>query len=58
MIGAGGTFTESNYPNPAEASGLYNSNSGGGSAFYSQRLSSTQYIGVTYQYSKKSVLIL
>jgi hypothetical protein len=50
MIGVSGTFTESNYPNPAEASGLSNTNSGGGSAFYTQRLSSTQYIGVTYQY--------
>ena len=27
MIGASGIVTESNYPNPAEASGLYNSNS-------------------------------
>jgi hypothetical protein len=52
MIGASGTFTESNYPNPDEASGLNNTNSGGGSAFYTQRLSSAQYIGVTYQYLK------
>jgi hypothetical protein len=50
MIGTNGIVTESNYPNPAEASGLYDSNSLGGSVFYSQRLSSTQYIGVTYQY--------
>jgi hypothetical protein len=50
MIGASGIVTESNYPNPAEASSLYNSNSRGGSVFYSRRLSSTQYIGVTYQY--------
>lgn len=52
MIGASGAFTESNYPNPDEASGLNNTNSGGGSAFYTQRLSSAQYIGVTYQYLK------
>jgi hypothetical protein len=52
MIGASGTVTESNYPNPAEASSLYNSNSLGGSVFYSQRLSSTQYMGVSYQYSR------
>jgi len=50
MIGASGIVTESNYPNPAEATGLYNSNSRGGSVFYSRRLSSTQYVGVTYQY--------
>jgi hypothetical protein len=50
MIGASGIVTETNYPNPAEASGLYDSNSLGGSVFYSQRLSTTQYIGVTYQY--------
>jgi hypothetical protein len=50
MIGAGGVVTESNYSNPSQAPGLYNSNALGGSVFYSQRLSSTQYIGVTYQY--------
>jgi len=50
MIGVGGVATENKYSNPIEASGLYNSNSFGDSAFYSQRLSSTQYIGVTYQY--------
>jgi hypothetical protein len=51
MIGGGGTFTESNYLNSTEVSGLSNSNSLGGSVFYNYRLSSTQYIGVTYQYS-------
>lgn len=50
MVGASGILTESNYPDPVQAAGLYNSNSGGGSAFYNQRLSSTQYVGVTYQY--------
>ena len=50
MIGAGGVVATSNYPNPEQASGLYNSSSRGGSAFYSRRLSSGQYIGVTYQY--------
>lgn len=52
MIGASGTVTESNYPNPAEASGLYNSKSLSGSVFYSQRLTSKQYMGVTYRYSR------
>jgi hypothetical protein len=50
MIGASGAGTVSHYPNPAQALGINNSNSRGGSAFYSQRLSSTQYIGLTYQY--------
>jgi hypothetical protein len=52
MIGVAGIVTENNYPNPAEASGLYNSDTFGGSVFYSQRLSSTQYMGVTYRYSR------
>lgn len=50
MVGFGGIVTQSNYPNPSEAVGLYNSNSLGGSAFYTQRLSRTQYVGLTYQY--------
>jgi hypothetical protein len=50
MIGAGGIITKLNYPNPADAPGIGDSDAHGGSAFYSQRLSSTQYIGVTYQY--------
>ena len=52
MIGAGGTGTIFNYPNQSQSPGLYNSNSRGGSAFYSRRLSGTQYLGVTYQYVK------
>jgi|ERR1700733_8264990 len=52
MIGAGGNFTQSSYPNPAQAVGLYNSNLGGGSVFYNYRFSSSQYIGATYQYSR------
>jgi hypothetical protein len=50
MIGTSGVVTENAYPNPGEASGLYNSTSLGGSVFYNRRLSNTQYIGVTYQY--------
>jgi len=51
MVGGSGTSTLLNYLNPAQASGLSNSESIGGSAFYNLRLSSTQYIGMTYQYS-------
>ena len=50
MIGSTGIITFSNYPNPTQASGLYNSTSVGGSAFYIHRLSNSQYIGMTYQY--------
>jgi len=52
MIGGSGTYTMLKYTNPTQASGLPNSNSQGGSAFYNRRLSSTQYIGVTYQFSR------
>jgi hypothetical protein len=51
MIGASGVVAESNYATSSQASDFYNSHSVGGSVFYSQRLSSTQYIGGTYQYS-------
>jgi hypothetical protein len=50
MIGVSGIATELNYLNPSEASGFYNSKSLGGMDFYNQRLSSAQYVGVTYQY--------
>jgi hypothetical protein len=52
MIGGGGTSTIVNYRNSAEAFGLSNSNSRGGTAFYSLRLPGAQYIGADYQYSK------
>jgi hypothetical protein len=51
MIGGSGSAAESNYSNPAEASGFNNYSSIGGSVFFSRRLSSEQYFGVTYQYS-------
>lgn len=50
MIGASGIGTVSHYPNPSQALGINDSNSRGGSVFYSHRLSSSQYIGLTYQY--------
>jgi hypothetical protein len=50
MIGGGGTTAMFNYPNQTESPGFYNSSSAGGSAFYSHRLSGTQYAGVTYRY--------
>jgi hypothetical protein len=50
MIGGGGTFSESRFPNPADSAGLYNSNAYGGSAFYSRRVTARQYLGVRYEY--------
>jgi hypothetical protein len=52
MVGAGGTFTNLHYPNPAEVPGLFDSSSQGGLVFYSLRLSKMHYIGATYQYQR------
>jgi hypothetical protein len=52
MIGASGTFSNLHYPNPTQVSGLYDSSSQGGSAFYSHRLSRKNYVGATYQYQR------
>jgi hypothetical protein len=49
MVGATGSFSRLYYPNPTEVSGLYNSHSAGGSAFYSRRIGEKYYIGGTYQ---------
>jgi hypothetical protein len=51
MIGGGGTTAIENYPNPAQAVGLTNSNSYGASAFYNLRLGATQYAGLIYQHA-------
>ena len=52
MIGASGTFTNLHYLDPAQAPGLFDSSSQGGSAFYTHRVSKMHYIGVTYQYQR------
>lgn len=52
MIGASGSLMELHYPNSSEATGLYDSDERGGSAFFNRRISATQYTGVTYQYSR------
>jgi hypothetical protein len=52
MVGASGTFSNLHYPNPTEVSGLYDSSSQGGSAFYSLRFSQKHYLGATYQYQR------
>ena len=50
MLGVSGNFASLYYPNPEEVSGLYNSRSAGGSAFYSRRLGEKYYVGANYQY--------
>jgi hypothetical protein len=50
MIGASGTFTYLDYPNPSQVPGLSNSRSLAGSAFYSHRFSKMHYLGATYQH--------
>lgn len=52
MVGAGGTFTNLHYLDQAQATGLYDSNSAGGSAFYTRRLSKKHYVGGQYQYGR------
>jgi len=54
MIGANGTFTKTRYSNADEASDVSDSNSEGGSVFYSRRLSNVHYLGGTYQYVRSS----
>jgi hypothetical protein len=54
MIGASGTFTNLHYPDQAEVPGLSDSESQGGSAFYSVRISKMHYLGATYQYQRLS----
>ena len=51
MIGAGGTYGFLHYDNTSSLSYLNDSNTGGGSAFWSRRISRGQYLGVLYEYS-------
>lgn len=51
-VGASGTFSNLWYANSAQVPGLNNSDSQGGSVFYTHRLTRKHYIGVTYQYQR------
>lgn len=51
MFGLGGAFTMLNYPNQQQVSDLYNSKSGGASAFYLQRFAGRHYVGISYEYT-------
>ena len=50
MVGVTGSFSRLYYPNPQEVSGLFNSHSTAGSAYYSTRLGGRYYVGGTFQY--------
>ena len=52
MVGGGMTFTNYDFPNPADSVGLYDSGEEGGSGFYDRRVTSRQYLGVTYEYDR------
>lgn len=51
LLGASGNFSLFHFSNTTQSAGLYDSNSGGGTAFYSRRMSRSQYLGMTYKYS-------
>lgn len=51
MIGANGNTGLLDYPNPSQALGLSNFVSGGGSGYFSRRLTISQYLGGIYRYS-------
>jgi hypothetical protein len=52
MIGASGTFTNLHYPNPTQVPGLFDASTQGGSAFYSLRISKTNYVGAAYEFQR------
>ena len=50
MVGMNGSFSLLQFPDVAANSGLFNSQSVGGQAFYTYRLSGRHYVGATYGY--------
>jgi hypothetical protein len=53
MIGGGGRFVTYTFPNLiAQSTGIYDSQSNTGTAFYMRRLSNTQDAGMSYNYTK------
>lgn len=51
MIGVSGSFATYQFSNVAQFEGLDNSNVSSGSAFYTRRLTRTQYLGLSYSYA-------
>jgi hypothetical protein len=52
MVGGAGSYSFLNYSNAGFGEGLYDSDTAGGSGFYSRRLTPNQYLGGIYQFSK------
>lgn len=52
MIGATGNYGKFSFPNQTQATGLFASNTTGGSAFYDGRLTLKQYVGFRYDFSR------
>lgn len=52
MVGVAGNFTNLHYPDPSQVPGLFDSASQSGSAFYSLRVASRNYLGAIYQYQR------
>ncbi|WP_348260815.1 hypothetical protein P8935_13485 [Telmatobacter sp. DSM 110680] len=52
MVGGSGSYAFSHYSNASKQAGLNNTGAAGFSAFYSRRMSSSQYFGLTYQFEK------
>lgn len=52
LIGASGSYRTLDYPNPSQAAGLGNTSESEGSAYYSNRVSERQYLGIRYAYER------
>jgi hypothetical protein len=52
MVGAGGSFSNFQLLDAADALGLDNSHGGGASAFYDRRIAALQYAGISYEYDR------
>ena len=52
MIGGSGSYSFQNFSESSEVSGLNDENTTGANGFYSRRVAQSNYVGVTYQFSK------
>lgn len=55
MVGIAGNSSLLDYPDSSQTPGLYNSNTYGGSGFYSHRFSGGRYAGILYQYQRTGI---
>jgi len=52
MVGGSGTFSLVNYSAASAQTGVFDSDGGGGSAFYARRFGKNQYLGLDYGYTR------